>query len=161
MLILITLSGKYNFAKSNDTTRKDMPLCTDSLFFDGYYKEVFVECGQMDTLEADFTAKAFGIKKDFFLNCNWPPFSSGYKYYTTRKRSKYCFKIYEISGWFIKLTINTEAKRDALDWRLRYVPNELEIFNAWFFRNYKTYSNNPVSLKGKIYLWKEVPPVFK
>jgi hypothetical protein len=119
--------------------------------------EIFIECTKD---YAETLGEEFCIKKENLLNCSWPAFSSSNKYFTTKKQSKYCFKIYEISGWFLKLRVDTESKRDAVGKRLRYVAPNLKEFNVYFFIRYNKYSNRVTSLKDKIHLWKDVAPVF-
>jgi hypothetical protein len=120
-------------------------------------KEVFIECSK-DYAEA--LGEEFCIKKDILLNCAWPNLPASNKYFTAGKQSRFCFKIYEISGWFIKLRIDTEDKRDAIGKKVRYIDPRLKEFDAYFFVGYKTFSNSVASLSDKIYVWKEVPPIF-
>ena len=121
-------------------------------------KEVFIECTK-DYAEA--LGEEFCIKKESLSNCLWPKFTSDNKYFTTKTKSKYCFKIYEISGWFVKLRVDTESKHDAIGKKIRYIDPHSKEFDAYFFLGYKTYSNGAASLKDKILLWKEVPPIFE
>jgi hypothetical protein len=120
-------------------------------------REVFIECTQdyAEALGEEFCGKKSG------LNCAWPKLPSGNKYFIANRQSPYCFKIYEISGWFVKLRVDTESKRDAIGKKIRYIDPQLKEFDAYFFLGYKTYSDDAASLKDKIHFWKEVPPIFE
>jgi hypothetical protein len=121
-------------------------------------REVFIECTR-DYAEA--LGDGFCVKKDDLLNCAWPNLPASNKYFTANRKSRYCFKIYEISGWFIKLRVDTEDKRDAIGKKIRYIDPHLKEFDAYFFVGYKTYSGDVASLRDKIHFWKEVPPIFE
>jgi hypothetical protein len=121
-------------------------------------RQVFIECTQD---YADALGEEFCGKKSGTLKCAWPELPSSNKYFTASRQSRYCFKIYEISGWFLKLRVNTEEKRDAIGKKIRYVDPRLKEFDAYFFVGYKTYSGEAASLGDKIQLWKEVPPIFE
>jgi hypothetical protein len=121
-------------------------------------REIFIECTKD---YAELIGSEFCINKELLLKCQWPKFSSDNKYFTTYNKSAYCFKVYEIAGWFLKLRVNTEAKMEAIGKKIRYVDPHLKEFDAYFFLGYKTYSNVVAALKYKIHLWKEVPPIFE
>ena len=121
-------------------------------------REVFIECTKD---YAEVLGEEFCVKKECLLNCAWPKLPSSNKYFAANKQSRYCFKIYEISGWFVKLRVDTESKRDAIGKKIRYIDPQLKEFDAYFFLGCKTYSSEVVSLKDKIHLWKEAPPLFE
>jgi hypothetical protein len=218
ILILLILNTAYSYAINNDTTKQEKLLCSDSVFFDGYYvvlytkdeinsleknrkrkiegksykapfessmlnffiskdsvnkhelvtiidnlpkknkKDVFIECTKD---YAEMLGEGFCIKKESLLNCLWPKLSPNNKYFVTKRKGKYCFKIYSISGWFVKFRVDTESKRDAIGKKIRYIDPQLKEFDAYFFLGYKDYSNDWDSLKNKIQLWKDVPPIFE
>jgi hypothetical protein len=121
--------------------------------------EIFIECTNG---YSEMIGKEICGKKDQFSDCKWPKLFSYNKYFTVNKSSRYCFEIFEISGWFVKLKIDTEEKHDALGRKARYIAPALKNnFNAYFFLGYKAYSNDVVSLKDEIRLWKVVPPIFE
>lgn len=121
-------------------------------------REVFIECGKD---YAESLGVEFCVNKDGLLGCAWPRLPSSNKYYTAGGQSRYCFKVYEISGWFVKLRVDTEAKRDAIGKKIRYIDPQLMEFDAYFFMGWKSYSADAASLADKILLWKEVPPLFE
>ena len=121
-------------------------------------REVFIECTQ-DYAEA--LGNEFCGKKSGALKCSWPKLPSTNRYFTASKQSRYCFKVYEISGWFVKLRVDTEDKRDAIGKKIRYIDPQLKEFNAYFFVGYKTYSGYTASLGEQVHFWKEVPPIFE
>lgn len=121
-------------------------------------REVFIECTKD---YAESLGDKFCIKKDDLLNCAWPNLPLSNKYFTAKGKSQYCFKIYELSGWFIKFRVDTEDKRDAIGKKIRFIDPKLPEFNAYFFVKCNTYSDNVSSLADKIHLWKEVPPLFE
>jgi hypothetical protein len=121
-------------------------------------KDVFIECTQ-DYAEA--LGEGFCGKKSGMLKCAWPKLPSSNKYFTAKKQSRYCFKIYEICGWFVKLRVDTDDKRDAIGKKIRYIDPNLKEFNAYFFVGYKSYSGYTSSLGDRVHFWKEVPPIFE
>jgi hypothetical protein len=121
-------------------------------------KEVFIECTQDN---AESLGEEFCGKKSGMLKCAWPKLPSSNKYFTAKKQSRYCFKIYEISGWFVKLRVDTEDKRDAIGKKIRFIAPNLKEFNAYFFVGYKNFSDYTSSLEERVNFWKEVPPILE
>jgi hypothetical protein len=145
------------FVNKNSLARRSFAAIIDDLPKKNK-REVFIECTK-DYAEA--LGKEFCVKKDGLLSCAWPKLPSTNKYFTASKQSRYCFKVYEISGWFVKLRVDTEDKRDAIGKKIRYIDPQLKEFNAYFFVGYKTYSGYTASLGDQVHFWKEVPPLFE
>lgn len=124
----------------------------------GKNRELFVEC----TKEyPSLFSETLCLTKDDLLNCDWPNFSSENRYYTTRKRINYCFKIYKLSGWFKKIKVDTEEKRGSFGRRSRIVDPTLKEFNAYFFWKVDSFSSEISSVEKQIKLWREVPSLFE
>jgi hypothetical protein len=121
-------------------------------------KEAFIECtGQYE----EVLRKEFYARNNDSFACEWPNLISTNKYYTTRRRSRYCFKLYEISGWFIKFRVDTEEERDAIGKKMRYIDPNLKDFFAYFFLRSESHSTYNSSLGKQVQLWKEVPPILE
>lgn len=120
-------------------------------------KEVFIEC------TADYAeelGKAFCGQAGGGIRCAWPNLPSGNRYFTAGKKSPYCFRLFELSGWFVRLRIDNEDKRNAVGKKLRLIDPRLKNFDAYFFVGYTHFSAGAPSLGNQVHFWKEVLPIF-
>lgn len=149
--------GISSFVRKTEIEKKGLYSVVEN-FSKRTRTEAFIEC---DKYNAESISEAFGIEKAKLLTCEWPRLSSGDSYYTTNRKSNYCFKIYSLSGWFLKLRVDTDDKRNAVtNKQLKLIPLNKTEFDMYYFMHAKSYSSLPSELRDSIRLWKEVKPIF-